>query len=280
MRRHLVVAALAVAGVLVWAGTASAATELTLCIKGPDIRTAATCKANETTFQVVSAADHNALGQRVTTLEGKVNALETLLAGVTRPDAGTLRFTGMNLQVVNGGGTTDGSDNGLGNIIVGYNTDGSFDGLETRTGSHNVVIGDDHTWTKSAGFVSGLNNTLTGLWSFASGGFNKATSESSFVAGGEGNTASGISSFVGGGGQNTASGAESFVGGGGANTASGTWSFAAGGEFNEASGFDSFVGGGADNTASGDQSFVGGGFNNTAGPGTCGYVITAVFGTC
>jgi hypothetical protein len=123
--------------------------------KGTEIRTAATCKANETTFKAVSAEDHAALQQRVTTLEGKVGALETRLAGVTRPNAGTLLFTGMNLQVVNGSGHTY-ENNGLGNIIVGYNGDEG----DTRTGSHNVVIGDEHTWTTNSGFVSGWNNTL------------------------------------------------------------------------------------------------------------------------
>ena len=80
-------------------------------------------------FKVVSAADHDALKQRVTTLEGKVDALETRLAGVTRPNPETLLFTGMNLQVVNGDGTTEGTNNGLGNIIVGYNTDEPGEGV-------------------------------------------------------------------------------------------------------------------------------------------------------
>jgi hypothetical protein len=38
---------------------------------------------------------------------------------VTR-DGDTLLFDGMNVQVANGTGTTDGEPNGTGNLIVGY----------------------------------------------------------------------------------------------------------------------------------------------------------------
>ena len=88
----------------------------------------------------------------------------------------------MNLQVVNGDGTTDGTNNGLGNIIVGYNTDNG----DTRTGSHNVIIGDQHTWTTSSGLVAGNNNKLTGTYSFVAGGIqNVASGQASFVGGGD-----------------------------------------------------------------------------------------------
>jgi hypothetical protein len=301
VKRHLGVASLAVLGVLVWAGAASAATELALCIKNADgtVRSSATCKANETQFKVVSAADYAALQQRVTTLEGKVGvlegkattlegkvgtlegkvgALETLLAGVTRPNPGTLLFTGMNLQVVNGSGQTE-ETNGLGNIIVGYNEDEG----DTRTGSHNVVIGGHHTWTSHSGFVSGWNNTLTGYASFVGGGqLNTASGWGSFVGGTAESTASGPSSFVGGGSSNTASGQGSFVGGGFQSTASGFGSFAGGATDGTASGDRSFVGGGYTNTASGNRSFVGGGTLNTAGGGLfgCTIVLGTLFGTC
>lgn len=105
-----------------------------------------------------------ALQAQVTTLQSKVTALETqnadqrtaidgfttLLAGVSR-SGNTLLISGMNLQVVNGSGSTDGPVNGLGNITNGYNAN---DG-DTKTGSHNLVVGDWHTYTSTAGVVTG-----------------------------------------------------------------------------------------------------------------------------
>ncbi len=309
MRRHLVVAVLAVLGVLVWASAAPAADVLTLCISsGGNVKATATCKPSETEWKVVTEEAFTALAARVTTLEGKVTALETLLAGVSRPNADTLLLTGMNLQVVNGSGLTTDSENRLGNVIIGYNTDNG----DTKTGSHNLVIGDRHTYTSSSGVVSGFDNSLTGILSFVAGGqnntasgiisfvgggvLNTASGRRSFVAGGQNNTASDFGSFVGGGDTNTASGFLSFVGGGNNNSASadgsfvgsgsgnlasGVRSFVAGGETNTANGFGSFVGSGVGNTASGFGSFVGGGVGNTAIHPDCGIVFSTIFaGAC
>jgi hypothetical protein len=43
------------------------------------------------------------------------------------------------VHIVDGTGDTDGPVNGLGNLIVGYDADFG----DTRTGSHNLVLGDD-----------------------------------------------------------------------------------------------------------------------------------------
>ena len=45
--------------------------------------------------------------------------------------------TGVNVHVRDGSGGTDGAVNGLGNLIVGYNEDSG----DTRSGSHNLVVG-------------------------------------------------------------------------------------------------------------------------------------------
>ncbi len=185
-----------------------------------------------------------------TRLEARIAVLETLLEGVTRVLVNgndTLRLEGMNLQVVNGTGTTDGVPNGLGNVLIGYDTD---DGGDDKSGSHNLVVGDDHTFSQYSTIVVGLNNTVTGARSSVTGGRN--------------NTASGIRSFVGGGFDNVASGDRSFVGSGLRNEASGEQSFAGGGTDNIASGGWSVLGGGENNEASGDWSFVGGGDNHDA----------------
>ena len=192
------------------------------------------------------------LETRISDLESAVADLEALLAAVSY-DGTTVTVTG-NLQVVNGTGTTGGAPNGEGNVIIGYNTDNSDD----KSGSHYLVVGDDHTYTQHAGIVVGFDNTVTG--GLAS------------VAGGQGNTASGTRSFVAGGIGNTASGSESIVGAGNNNVASGIRSFVAGGFSNTATGALASVAGGESNTASGPRSFVAGGFFDTAGPGTCAFI--------
>ena len=50
----------------------------------------------------------------------------------------TVQIAGANLQIVSGAGSTDAPPNGLGNLIIGYN---EATAGQTRTGSHNVVIG-------------------------------------------------------------------------------------------------------------------------------------------
>ena len=278
MTRLFVVAVIAVVGVLVWAGVARPADVLALCIDpGGNVTSAATCKKNDTPFTAVSAAQVGALEARVTDLEGKVSALEALVAGVTREED-TLLFSGMNLQVTNGAGSTD-SANGLGNVILGYN---AADPSDLRTGSHDLVVGDNHTYTSFAGVVSGVDNSLTGRYSFVSGAFeNTASGFATFVGGGFANTASGSTSFVGGGAGNTARGPSSFVGSGTGNTADAFNSFVGGGARNTANGASSFIGGGAFNTAGGLGSFLGGGDGNTAADPSCGFVISTVFpGSC
>ena len=54
----------------------------------------------------------------------RVAALEALLAGASRTKVNgydTLQLSGVNLQLVNGAGSTD-KTNGLGNLVVGYGT--------------------------------------------------------------------------------------------------------------------------------------------------------------
>jgi hypothetical protein len=193
-----------------------------------------------------------ALTARVDTLESKVAGLESdnddleaLLAGVTR-NGDTLKFTGMNLQVVNGLGSTA-TSNGLGNVIIGYNEDVGTS--ETRTGSHYLIVGREHTWTAYAGIVAGYSSTVTGAYASVSGGYY--------------NTASGTYTSVSGGLYNTASGNYSSVSGGWSNTASGWYASVSGGRDNRASGNYSSVSGGRDNRASGDYTSILGGQNQT-----------------
>ena len=69
-------------------------------------------------------------------------------------------FAGCNVHVQNGQGGTDIS-NGVGNLIIGYNETG---GSLARSGSHNVVIGPEHSYSSYGGLVAGFDNTLSGAF--------------------------------------------------------------------------------------------------------------------
>lgn len=173
-----------------------------------------------------------ALRRNLNKLKTRVTSLERKLAPVTyNSTAKLLTFDGVNVRVVDGSGSTDAAPNGLGNLIVGYNADTTSDSgtPDVRTGSHNLVIGDDHTYSSFGGIVGGDNNFVTGPNASVTGGFtNTAAGVYSSVSGGQGNTASGQSSSVSGGQGNTAASGYSSVTGGSANTTSALWEWLAG----------------------------------------------------
>ncbi len=186
-------------------------------------------------------------------LLSRIEQLETILAGVSR-NGKTLFLEGMNLQIVNGLGTTNGNPddptgnlgtvNGLGNIIVGYN---EANQVSDKSGSHNVVIGHGHNYSSFGGLVTGKNNNIFGAYSNVSGGSS--------------NTASGFQASISGGSSNTASGSQASISGGFTNVAGGfntSHSSVSGGSHNTASGTTSSVSGGENRTASGSNDWVAG----------------------
>ena len=174
--------------------------------------------------------------------------------------AKTIRIEGVNLQVVNGQGTTE-SANGLGNLIVGYN---EFSGQQNdRTGSHNIVGGRKSNYTSYGGVVAGIMNTISAPYASAPGGSaSTAGGYASSVTGGHGNSAMGGNAWVSGGNNNVATGLFSVISGGRQNDATGELSVVAAGLGNEATGYASSVLGGALNLAEGQESAVLGGRNN------------------
>lgn len=122
----------------------------------------------------------------IDTLQTSLSRIDAVLAGVSRRGS-TLLLTGINLQLVNGSGSTD-STNGLGNLILGYN--GGDPTILDRNGSHNLVIGDGHSYTAGAsgGIVAGLFNTISG--------------ESTSILGGSLNVNNGIRSVIVSGNEN------------------------------------------------------------------------------
>jgi hypothetical protein len=221
-------------------------------------------------------ANFAALAAAVTSLQADLAAaqarialLETRLASVSTPTVNgqpTVRFTGVNVQVVNGLGSTA-TANGTGNLVVGYDepdASGNFNctigtdpvtgaaiglydvaacaaagGAVTsagfKSGSHYLVAGTQNNYSRWGGVVFGYRNTASYDWASVTGGSaNVASNASSNVSGGLGNRASGATSSVGGGTDNTAQGYISWVGGGGSNTASGGFSSVSGGYSNDA----------------------------------------------
>lgn len=204
----------------------------------------------------VAKADHDALVARVA-------ELETLLASmsVTTVDGQpTVRFSGVNVQIVNGQGAT-GTANGRGNLVVGYSKQRA--NPAPRTGSHNLVVGDEHGWSSTSGIVVGFTNTISGPGASVTGGVrNVATGASSSVTGGTDNTALGGGAVVSGGSYNQANGFNSSVSGGTLNTTTGLYGSVSGGMQNTA-GERASVSGGWNNHASGTYSSILGGNSRT-----------------
>jgi hypothetical protein len=193
---------------------------------------------------------------RIVRLRDACRPSESALPIAILDEGRTVQVTGANLQVVSGSGRTNTAPNGLGNVIVGYN-ENNFGAL--RTGSHNVVVGTDHTYTSFGGVVVGDGNAITDGFAFCAGMANTVSGPWSSVTGGHDNVASGATASVTGGTHNTASGSNTVVAGGWFNTASENLATVSGGRENTASGPIATVSGGWFNTASGEQATVGGG---------------------
>ena len=263
MRRVGLVAAM-IAVCLCYSGSALAAspTTYTVCSTGaakPIIAPTSSgkCGAGHPTVVLATAAALTALQRQVNTLESQVAVLRTTLSGVVR-SGHTLKFAGMDVQIVNGSGHT-GSTNGLGNLIIGYD---EFAG--TQTGSHNLVLGEGQEFTSYGGILAGERNTIDSPFSSITGGVsNGVRALGSSVSGGRNNLASGAESSVSGGQNNIASGAESSVSGGTDNSAKAGNSSVTGGWNNIASGISSVVIGGEHNSARGPFSTERGGDSKT-----------------
>ena len=193
-------------------------------------------------------------------------------------DGSDVVFSGVNVHVRSGTGKTDdeGKLTGLGNLIVGYNVEGGGE-ADDRTGSHNIVVGDYHTYSGYGGIVTGSDNAISSNNNAVLGGYqNSATGSSAAVFGGNDNVAGGSSDVVLGGyesetaeenGHNTvvggrgnyANGIAPTVVGGYLNSATEQWATVLGGRSNQATGQAAVTVGGRNGLASGASSTVVGG---------------------
>jgi len=176
-------------------------------------------------------------------------------------------FSGANVHVRSGSGSTDDNNTptGLGNLFVGY--DEQQTDAVSRTGSHNLIIGGQHSFTRHGGLAAGAANTLDGVSAFAAGVRNIAGGLGASVAGGTNNAASGDFSSVTGGAHNNANAGSSSISGGQDNQTTAVASSVSGGRGNLANGLNASVIGGASNTAAAEGSSVSGGqFNSAVSP--------------
>ncbi len=80
-------------------------------------------------------------------------------------------FEGVNVHIRSGGGATDASINGLGNLLVGYNEVRVGLPPGSRGGSHNLIMGPEHSYSSYGGFVVGYRNTVSTQYASGSGGY-------------------------------------------------------------------------------------------------------------
>ena len=171
----------------------------------------------------------------------------TVTAGTIDNLAGPhIIFTGVNVHIRSGDASANSyTENGRGNLILGYNEPPDPSLPAERGGSHNLVIGPNHRYDFGVGFVVG--------------GSSRLGSDGASVSGGFMNTASGLFGSVSGGLRNEASGEFAAVGGGADNAAAGAAAAVSAGQLNQAANDLSSVSGGFNNVASGIFSAVGGG---------------------
>jgi hypothetical protein len=135
---------------------------------------------------------------QIVALQGAMSNLVSIFQANISRSGDDIVFSGVNVHVVSGGGTTDAPPTGYGNLIIGYNEPrGSGD---DRSGSHNLIIGKNHNYSSYGGLVAGAQNTISGPYATVSGGFvNTASGLYASVSGGWNNTAGAIRASVSGG---------------------------------------------------------------------------------
>ncbi len=191
------------------------------------------------------------LEDRVTALNARVEQLETenatqatalasaeaalswatsMATAVALDENGDVVFTGVNVYVQNGlGSTADTAPNGKGNLVVGYDEDrtegtcigGDFDGdpcngdlacpggacnvqvVSEKTGSHNLLVGPGHSYTSSGSLLVGEENTASGDFAICGGWRNTVNARSAAIVGGTQNVVDGDRGVIVGGGGNS-----------------------------------------------------------------------------
>lgn len=195
-------------------------------------------------YRLTQVGGANFDAEEEATLKGILPHIKYLASGVGGKP--TIQFSSVNVQVVNGEGTTA-SLNGEGNLVIGYDENPAN---RSQTGSHNLILGSYQQYTSFGGILAGA--------------FNATEAEYASVLGGHGNDADGARAVVDGGEANVAYGLAASVSGGSFSSAGGKWSTVSGGEEDRATGEASAIQGGFHNYAVGEYTAVDGGEDNWA----------------
>jgi hypothetical protein len=249
---------------LITAGAALAETPTTICV--PEHASSQVLSTNAKGECPAKVISKTTVKYKSEPLPGtaELEKLDKLLPHFNYVESGvggrpTIQFSGVNVQIVDGEGSTS-AVNGSGNLVIGYD-----EGPGMQSGSHNLVLGASQTFTSYGGIDAGVANTISAPYASITGGSSGlASGQAASVTGGFANEASGTETSVSGGGRNVASYREASVSGGYLNTASGENASIAGGVTNRANATFAWVGGGSKNTASGSSASVFGGLEHTA----------------
>lgn len=220
---------IAIAGVVLalaaWSlkvGEASAEAPIRLCVPeaaGKAVTSAGakgTCAAEEKTVELPGTAE-------LALLRNMLAHMAYVAAGVAGKP--TIQFKAVNVQIISGSGSTAGTVNGEGNLVIGYN-----EGKRSQTGSHNLVLGTSQSFTSYGGFLAGSGNTVTGPYASVSGGReNTVSREVDSISGGILNSTTATGASVSGGSENIAEGNNTSISGGSDNRAEATGSSINGG---------------------------------------------------
>lgn len=99
------------------------------------------------------------------TAHNTIEDLESRLTCVSYDKATQdLFIDGCNVHIRDGSGDTA-STTGLGNLVIGYNMHGG-----ARTGTHNLVVGDGHSYSSFGGLLAGESNTISAPYASITGG--------------------------------------------------------------------------------------------------------------
>ncbi len=135
----------------------------------------------------------NLLNARIDPIETKTADMSIVHLTYNGTSYKTVRFSHVNVQIVNGTGATDRAENGLllgeglGNLIIGYNEQAPDTNVypSLRTGFHNLIIGKINNYTSYGGAVFGKFNRITKKYATVTGGYdNEATKPYSSISGG------------------------------------------------------------------------------------------------
>ena len=130
----------------------------------------------------ITQAALESLSENSSQFDERLEQLEQLLSCVIFDSANqSFIVENCNLIVRNGVGDTQ-SQNGSGNIIIGYNED-AF-GNKDRGGSHNLVIGAEHQYSAYGGLVIGENHQINNPYASITGGRDNRVSASHATIGG------------------------------------------------------------------------------------------------